>query len=194
MVAFLSFQILSILDTCHNANVIHGDVRIGNFLIDLNSIDKRISSWNSVRLVLTDWSAIINLGAFPKGQKFKIDSSPAEADTTGECYEFRHGEEWVYEQDWYGAASTIHILMFGKEIESNLEEVKSPGKRPYMKLKPFEKSGWQTSLWRELLEGLLNLTFKDCGSRPLLKYVDALKEFVTNRVDDLEASPVHLSL
>jgi hypothetical protein len=174
IVAYFTLQILTILDALHSTGIVHGDLRIGNFMVrslseSFNDFDVTGSQgWTNFALCLKDWSASINLNAFPVGQKFQIEPSLEQADS-GECWEFRNGKEWTFEPDWYGASGIIHILIFGELIETNMYETSGSGQRPKFSLEQQVDDSWtsDSALWKDTFDTLLNLSHTSIQANPL---------------------------
>ena len=109
------------------------------------------SGWNSKGLSLIDWGSAIDVLSFPEDQKFlKIKYS---GDSAIECWQVRHGKPWTYEIDWYGCAAIIHVLLFGTYMSVTERETDDI---PHIELKSHYKRYWNSSLWKDLFDLLLN--------------------------------------
>ena len=176
VVSYYTLQILTILDSIHSAGIVHGDIRIGNFMVrslseSFNDFDVTgEQGWTNFALCLKDWSASINLSAFPVGQKFQIEPN-LESTESGECWEFRNGKEWTFEPDWYGACGIIHILAFGDLLETNLLELPGSEEKPQFDLAQSVPESWTSDvdLWNDIFFTLLNLSHASFESKALSK-------------------------
>jgi checkpoint serine/threonine-protein kinase len=101
--------------------------------------------------------------------------------TAQDCAEMREGRPWTWQVDYHGLAGTIHCLLFGKYIETIRcdEGGLTRGGRRY-RIRESLKRYWQTDLWSECFEVLLNpSSFVDAeegGQMPVLKSMRGLRE------------------
>ena len=82
--------------------------------------------WDRKGLTLIDFGKSIDLSFFKNLQYFLSDRKGTSGDSSYECWEVRNGHEWKYEVDWYGVASVLHVLLFGKYMEVSEESFDQP--------------------------------------------------------------------
>ncbi|PWN25971.1 hypothetical protein BDZ90DRAFT_233572 [Jaminaea rosea] len=154
---FFTIELLRLVEGLHDAQLIHGDLKIDNCLLRLDDAPsgttwsnsyKRDGSqgWTSKGLYLVDFGRAIDLSVFPEGQRFVADWQTDERD----CLEMREGKSWTYEVDYHGVASIAFCLLFGRYIET---EVGQDGRQ---KIRATLKRYWQGELWSRLFDVLLN--------------------------------------
>ncbi|RKP04243.1 hypothetical protein CXG81DRAFT_16372 [Caulochytrium protostelioides] len=154
--------------------------------------------WHEKGVLLIDWGKAIDLAAFHPQQRFVLaaDAAPdAPADPDGDaatappaakrprvaatdgmdasidCWAVRAGANWRYDPDWYGVASVLHILLYGRDMV--LVETDAPAtgpglgaaavpdgsalhRHPTLRLATALKRHWQVDIWRPLFDLLLN--------------------------------------
>ncbi|KAJ3252297.1 hypothetical protein HK103_001642 [Boothiomyces macroporosus] len=138
LVLHYSIKLLDISIFLFKNGFIHGDLRLENYIT------------RNRELVLVDFGAAIDLNHFKPTQMFQIpksDQLPHE-----ECWECRFGQPFKYEPDLYNLACMIHILLFGKLLETNPQSAK---KEKIKVVGKFEKD-WNIELWNNLFIYLLN--------------------------------------
>ncbi|KAJ2991701.1 hypothetical protein HDV02_003519, partial [Globomyces sp. JEL0801] len=140
----------------HDKGFIHGDLRLDNFIVPLNDMK---------RLVLVDWVAAISLNSFPKHQTFQLPVP--EVIDPNECWEFQQGLPWIYQPDWYGIATMLHILIF----KTMIVPVGQPPLRTIANTIPTHLN---QGLWKKCFEMLLNLTHDDGRLDDVFELVDGL--------------------
>ncbi|CCF60444.1 hypothetical protein KAFR_0K00880 [Kazachstania africana CBS 2517] len=150
---FLTVEIMKIVETLHEIGIIHGDLKPENCMIRFESYKnlgkynaQGANGWNKKGVYLIDFGRSFDLTLFEPGIKFKADWKTDQQD----CYEMRMGKPWSYEADYYGLASIIHSMLFGKLIET----IDSPNGK--VKLKNNLKRYWQKDLWQTVFDTLLN--------------------------------------
>ena len=94
---------------------------------------------------------------------------------------------WTYQVDYYGIAGVVHSLLCGKYIEDMIVDDKVVGgteggigaKKRY-KLREGLKRYWQTDLWGNLFEILLNpgaaLAVEEGGKMPVVRGLRVVRE------------------
>jgi checkpoint serine/threonine-protein kinase len=93
----------------------------------------------------------------------------------------REGRPWTWQIDYHGLAGIIHCLLFGKYIETVRCDQGGLGRtgRKY-KIRESLKRYWQTDLWGECFEVLLNpgsfLENEDGAKMPVLKSMRHVRE------------------
>jgi checkpoint serine/threonine-protein kinase len=78
---------------------------------------------------------------------------------THECNEIREARPWTHQIDLYGIAGVIHVLLFGKYIESapvrTSDANAGAGKRTY-RIRESLKRYWDREIWSDVFDLLLN--------------------------------------
>jgi checkpoint serine/threonine-protein kinase len=92
--------------------------------------------------------------AFKPDVQFIADWPTTEAD----CAEMRELRPWTYQIDYHGLAGIVHNLLFGKYISTIAERgaTLGAGATKTYKIKESLKRYWQTEIWHECLDLLLN--------------------------------------
>lgn len=124
---FFTIELLRMVESLHRSNFIHGDLKIDNCLVRLESISNSAWSsqysrdgqngWSHKGVKLIDFGRGIDLDLFPnqgKGQTFVADWKTDERD----CLELRQGRPWSYQADYFGLAGICYCLLFGKYIKT----------------------------------------------------------------------------
>jgi checkpoint serine/threonine-protein kinase len=122
----------------------------------------QVDDFENIQLKVIDFGASIDLNSFPDQQTFSIsvDSSNG-TDEYFECWEFRHGKEWIYEPDWFQVAGILHLLLFGKILR--VKETKSDNEKPDISITNKLDDDEYKELWQHTFKALLNYqsTFDD---------------------------------
>jgi checkpoint serine/threonine-protein kinase len=69
-----------------------------------------------------------------------------------ECNEIREMRPWTHQIDLYGLAGTVHVMLFGKYIESAATDATSKTYRIRESLKRY----WERDIWADVFDLLLN--------------------------------------
>lgn len=175
---FFTVELLRTVEALHAKQVIHGDIKPDNCLLRLDSLNGGVASldsdalrhahsqppssqwradgsggWDQRGLTLIDFGRGIDMRAFEKDVQFIADWKT----TSQDCAEMREGRPWTWQIDYHGLAGTIHCLLFGKYIETVRcdQGGLTRGGRRY-RIRESLKRYWQTDLWGECFEILLN--------------------------------------
>lgn len=164
---FFSIELLRTVEALHAKGIIHGDLKADNVLarLDTSLPDGQWSSqyradgsggWSRKGISLIDLGRGIDMRAFRPDAQFIADWKTTEAD----CAEMREMRPWTFQVDYHGLAATIHSLLFGKYIETVAERgaALGAGATKTYRLRESFKRYWQTELWAELFDLLLNPT------------------------------------
>lgn len=179
---FFSVELLRTVEALHANGVLHGDIKADNCLVrldepsendpatamsllDLNEqpSDTRDSTyyspnghygWRHKGLDLIDFGRSIDMHAFQPAVQFIADWKVG----THECNEIREARPWTHQIDLYGIAGTIHVLLFGKHIESMAARSSAGGSGTThtYRIRESLKRYWDRELWAEVFDLLLN--------------------------------------
>ncbi|KIH90373.1 checkpoint serine/threonineeeee-protein kinase [Sporothrix brasiliensis 5110] len=153
--------------------------------------------WAARGMTLIDFGRAIDMRAFPADVKFVADWKT----TAQDCAEMREGRPWTWQIDYHGLAGTLHCLLFGKYMETvrcdqgmsaafpgdaalgaggpgaALLE-RGPVKR--YRIRETLKRYWQTDIWTEAFELLLNpagfAATEEGGKMPVLRSMRHVRE------------------
>jgi checkpoint serine/threonine-protein kinase len=119
VVMFFAVELMKIVEGLHRAGFIHGDLKIDNCLVRLNSIDNAAwagqydaggaNGWASKGVRIIDFGRAIDMSLFPDGQTFIADWAVDQRD----CAEMREARPWSYQADYHGLASVFYCMLFG---------------------------------------------------------------------------------
>ncbi|PWN53074.1 hypothetical protein IE53DRAFT_339471 [Violaceomyces palustris] len=176
---FFTIELLKLVEGLHDANLIHGDLKIDNCLLRLEEpgIGETWSNayqsdgslgWSSKGLTLIDFGRAIDLSRFPKGQTFIADWSPDPRD----CPEMRQAQPWTFETDYFGVASVAYCLLFGKYIETTTTTTND---KTRCRINQTLKRYWQVEIWNTFFETLLNPKSFD-PSLPITEEIRSIRE------------------
>ncbi|KAF9052403.1 hypothetical protein BDZ89DRAFT_1056754 [Hymenopellis radicata] len=180
LVFFFAIEITRLLEAMHNAGFIHGDLKIDNCLLRLEDVPGGASAWASLYdpsgvdgwhfkgIKLIDFGRTINTRLFPNGQQFIADWATDARD----CFEIREDRPWTHQTDYFGLAGIVYCLLFGKYIQA--DSVISAGGR-YKVATPLKRY-WQTELWTEFFELLLNPGQFGNGEMPITSELSSLRK------------------
>ncbi|ODQ80754.1 hypothetical protein BABINDRAFT_7450 [Babjeviella inositovora NRRL Y-12698] len=154
MVVFLSIELLRTMESLHRIGIIHGDLKPDNCMVRFQSLaegewdseyDREGSNgWSKKGITLIDFGRAVDMTLHPTGVQFVCDWETDNQD----CPEMREGRTWTYEADYYGIASIMHTMLFGKTIETQFD-------RLYRISTPLKRY-WQLDIWGPLFDLLLN--------------------------------------
>lgn len=185
---FFTIELMRTVEALHARNVLHGDLKADNCLLRLDAMsnDEPLSSqwradgsdgWASRGVVLIDFGRGIDMRNFIPDVEFIADWKTSAQD----CAEMREGRPWTWQIDYHGLAGIIHCLLFGKYIETVRCDQGGLGKtgRKY-KIRESLKRYWQTEIWADCFEILLNpasfLANEEGGKMPVLKSMRSVRE------------------
>ncbi|KAF2664649.1 hypothetical protein BT63DRAFT_429406 [Microthyrium microscopicum] len=163
---FFTVELFRTVEALHSKGIIHGDIKPDNMLIRLDnssSIDTAWSpqysgngngGWSDKGLLLIDFGRGIDMRVFKPDVQFIADWKTSEAD----CAEMREMRPWTFQVDYHGLAGVIHSLLFGKYMETVAERGASlgAGATKTYRIREGLKRYWQTELWAESFDVLLN--------------------------------------
>ncbi|KAI5926760.1 Mad3/BUB1 homology region 1-domain-containing protein [Camillea tinctor] len=163
---FFTVELLRTVEALHAKQILHGDLKVDNCLLRLDhhlAASSALSpqwradgsgGWSSRGVVLIDFGRGIDMRAFAPGVRFVADWKTTAAD----CAEMREGRPWSWHIDYHGLAGIVHCLLFGKYIDTARADQGGLGTgagRRY-RIRESLKRYWQTDLWADLFDLLLN--------------------------------------
>lgn len=182
---FFTIELFRTVEALHSKQILHGDLKADNCLLRLGgeavSAQWRADGaggWGSRGVALIDFGRGIDMRAFVPEVQFVADWKT----TAQDCAEMREGRPWTWQIDYHGLAGIIHCLLFGKYIETVRCDAGGLGTAAGRRYKIREglKRYWQTEIWGECFEMLLNpggrVEGEDGGQMPLLRGMKALRE------------------
>lgn len=192
LVMFFAIELLRSIEQLHEEGIIHGDLKSDNCLIRLDgTLDREWSSqymadgsqgWSHKGLTLIDFGRAIDMKLFPSNVQFIADWKMDQQD----CAEMREARPWTFQVDYYGVAAIIHLMLFGKYIET-IATRGDLGKKSY-RIGTSLKRYWQVEIWKDVFDLLLNplshVSTTDLGKLPIN---ESLKE-CRKRMEDWVSS------
>ncbi|KAL2136024.1 hypothetical protein VTI74DRAFT_5760 [Chaetomium olivicolor] len=196
---FFSIELLRTVEALHAKGIMHGDIKADNCLLRLdlgnnyynnnNNGPEQLASqwrpdgsggWAARGITLIDFGRGIDMRAFGPDVQFIADWKTTQQD----CAEMREGRPWTWQIDYHGLAGTLHCLLFGKYIETVRCDAgglgtSGAGGRRY-KIRESLKRYWQTEIWGECFDLLLNpgahVGGEDGGRMPVLRGMRGVRE------------------
>ncbi|KAK1754933.1 checkpoint serine/threonine-protein kinase [Echria macrotheca] len=182
---FFTIELLRTVEAMHAKQLLHGDIKADNCLLRLDPLgEEQLSSpwradgnggWSARGVTLIDFGRAIDMRAFVPEVQFIADWKTSAQD----CAEMREGRPWTWQIDYHGLAGTVHCLLFGKYMETVRCDTGGlgGGARRY-RIRESLKRYWQTDLWGELFEMLLNPAgcVEDGGRMPVLRSMRVVRE------------------
>src|SRR5690606_18683636 len=110
--------------------------------------------WDKKGLALIDFGRGVDMTAYKPTVQFIADWPPVSHDGA----EIVGMRRWTYQIDYHGVANIIHTLLFGKFIETVAEKNfdASVGNRKRYRVQSGFKRYWQTDIWTDCFDVLLN--------------------------------------
>jgi checkpoint serine/threonine-protein kinase len=181
---FFAVELFRTVEALHANGVLHGDIKADNCLVRLDdsntheppskalslldlgaddiAFDPRESvhyspsgshGWQQKGLALIDFGRGIDMQAFSPTVQFIADWETG----AHECNEIRELRPWTHQIDLYGMAGVIHVLLFGKYVESTVVDGHggNASTRTY-RIRESLKRYWDRELWAGVFDLLLN--------------------------------------
>lgn len=160
---FFTIELLRTVEALHSKGILHGDLKADNILVRLDALQKGEwdsvyqrdgrDGWASKGISLIDFGRGIDMKVFRPDVQFIADWEVSETD----CYEARNARPWTYQLDYHGLAGIVHTMLFGRYISTVAEKSAGLGAAATrMKIKEGLKRYWQTEIWHECFDLLLN--------------------------------------
>jgi len=186
---FFTVELFRTVEALHSNGLIHGDLKSDNILVRFDTLPKEEhwdsqyrrdgrDGWASKGIALIDFGRGIDMKVFKPNVQFIADWPTTDAD----CAEMRELRPWTYQIDYHGLAGIVHNLLFGKYISTVAEKTTTlgAGATKTYRIKESLKRYWQTEIWQEVLDLLLNplihLKAEEEGKMPVLKGMKQLRE------------------
>jgi len=166
MAMWLSVELLRTVEALHSKNIIHGDLKGDNVLVRFDDPGQETDwsptyfssgahGWASKGVCLIDFGRGVDMKHFAPNVGFIADWKTSEAD----CAEMREMRPWTYQVDYHGLAGIIHSLLFGRYMETVGEKQDAglgQGSTKTYRIRESLKRYWQTDIWAEAFQLLLN--------------------------------------
>lgn len=184
---FFTVELFRTIEALHANGVLHGDIKPDNCLVRFDDPSSRPADstpslldlddentdprevhyspqgkygWRDKGLTLIDFGRSIDMRAFRPSIEFIADWEPS----SHECNEIREMRPWTHQIDLYGVAGTVHVMLFGKYIESvparrssSEDENSNPnGMARTYRIRETLKRYWEREIWGEVFDLLLN--------------------------------------
>ncbi|KAE8392136.1 checkpoint protein kinase [Aspergillus alliaceus] len=175
---FFTVELFRTVEALHSCGVLHGDIKADNCLVrleekpeplslidlgDENSYEPREMhysprgsyGWRNKGLSLIDFGRGIDMHAFQPSVQFVADWETKKH----ECNEIQEMRPWTHQIDLYGLAGTVHVMLFGKYIESSpvrQSEGAYPDAPRTYRIRESLKRYWEREIWSDVFDLLLN--------------------------------------
>ncbi|KAF7195099.1 Checkpoint serine/threonine-protein kinase BUB1, partial [Pseudocercospora fuligena] len=182
---WFTVELLRVTEAMHSKQLIHGDLKGDNVLVRFDEPDIETDwnatyfpsgahGWSSKGVCLIDFGRGIDMKQFIPNVGFIADWKTSEAD----CAEMRELRPWTYQIDYYGLAGIIHSMLFGKYMETVGEKGASlgHGATKTYRIRESLKRYWQTDIWSEVFQVLLNPLAQESGVMPICKTLKSCRE------------------
>ncbi|OHW95792.1 checkpoint serine threonine-protein kinase bub1 [Colletotrichum incanum] len=184
---FFTIELFRTVESLHARSVLHGDLKVDNCLLRLDngSNDQPLSSqysadgtggWDARGVTLIDFGRGIDMRNFEPDVGFIADWKTSAQD----CAEMREGRPWTWQIDYHGLAGIVYCLLFGKYIETVRCDQGGIGSGRKYRVRESLKRYWQTEIWGECFDLLLNpgsyVAAEDGARMPVLKSMRSVRE------------------
>ena len=186
---FFTVELFRTVESLHSKGLIHGDLKADNILVRFDTLQREdywesqyhrdgLNGWSAKGIALIDFGRGIDMKVFRPDVQFIADWNTTEAD----CAEMRELRPWTYQIDYHGLAGIVHNLLFGKYISTTAERgtALGAGATKTYRIRESLKRYWQTDIWNEVLDLLLNplmhLEAEEGAKMPVLKGMKSVRE------------------
>ncbi|KAL4997963.1 Mad3/BUB1 homology region 1-domain-containing protein [Aspergillus recurvatus] len=165
---FFTIELFRTVQALHTCGILHGDIKADNCLIRFDdkpaptqqTLDENTDprefyysptgafGWSNKGLALIDFGRGIDMHAFDPSVQFVADWKTGEH----ECPEIREMRPWTHQIDLYGLAGTVHVMLFGKYVES----VPTDASKETYRIREPLKRYWEKDIWADVFDLLLN--------------------------------------
>ncbi|XP_077408182.1 mitotic checkpoint serine/threonine-protein kinase BUB1 isoform X2 [Vanacampus margaritifer] len=145
---YFAVCILRMLEELHAARIVHADVKPDNFVLGQRFVENGNFEADNLEhgLVLVDLGQSIDMDLFPPGTAFT-----ARCLTSGfQCTEMLSGKPWSYQTDLFGAAGTVHVLLFGSYMQAVQEDGEWRTRASFRRMP-------HSDVWQHFFRTLLNV-------------------------------------
>lgn len=189
LVMFFTIELFRTIEALHSKGILHGDLKADNCLVRFDPIPDTdvwmpkyrkdgTAGWNKKGVALIDFGRGIDMKVFRPDVQFIADWKTGPQD----CAEMRELRPWTYQIDYHGLAGIVHSMLFGKYIDTVADKEKGVGaaSKKSWRIREGLKRYWQTEIWGQAFELLLNPTSHvegEEGSRmPVLRGMREVRE------------------
>ncbi|KAL4797706.1 Mad3/BUB1 homology region 1-domain-containing protein [Aspergillus venezuelensis] len=166
---FFTIELFRTVQALHTCGILHGDIKADNCLIRFDEKPPTPQSvlpdqatdprelyysptgsfgWSTKGLSFIDFGRGIDMRAFETNVQFIAEWETGQH----ECPEIREMRPWTHQIDLYGLAGTVHVMLFGKYIESTISD---PDSKAYRIREPLKRY-WEREIWNDVFDLLLN--------------------------------------
>ncbi|KAL4895387.1 Mad3/BUB1 homology region 1-domain-containing protein [Aspergillus ambiguus] len=178
---FFTVELFRTVEALHACGILHGDLKADNCLVRFDnkpttssfipseeSLDSReiyysphgSHGWHNKGLCLIDFGRAVDMQAFEPTVQFIADWEI----TKHECNEIQEMRPWTHQIDLFGLAGIVHVMLFGKYIESSpvrRSECAADGMIGASCTKTYRiretlKRYWEREIWSDVFDLLLN--------------------------------------
>lgn len=149
LVMMYTLKLLSAIEVLHSVGIIHASLTPSN--INQTTILSPKSYFDNCCLTLSGFADSIDLKLTPDLENVTFIGSNYTNGSACYCHEMRDGKPWKFQVDYQGAASIIHMLIYGSHMNTYYDQVANRWKICNSTL-----SGWDDKVWSNLFRKLIN--------------------------------------
>ncbi|KAL9092230.1 MAG: hypothetical protein Q9159_000989 [Coniocarpon cinnabarinum] len=197
---FFTVELFRTVEGLHGKGIIHGDLKPDNVMIrfedptNVSSCEELSANydrsgaggWSAKGISLIDFGRGIDMRAFQPNVQFIADWETSATD----CAEMRELRPWTFQADYHGLAAIVHVMLFGKYIDTIADRggALGAGATKTYRLRESLKRYWQTEIWQEVFAFLLNsgraAECEEGGRLPALKSLKTVRERMEGWLED----------